>query len=149
MVSKTVGTLGNHYVAVETVDAGHDDDRDEDVVEFHRDTTLPTMLTICVATCWCASLAVRFMEDTADSLRLITTDVDVNNDDVDLCCGPRKLFATPTTAWQSGSGGSIAGTAYNTIEDSARNFTAIGIDENYAFEFINWTTRKRASVDLP
>ena len=152
MVSKTVGTLGNHYVAVETVDADTTMIVTKMSTEFHRDTTLPTVFDdLRRDVLVCVSGGQIYMEDTADSLRLITTDVDVNND-VDLCAVDReqKLFIADYGMAISGSGGSIAGTAYNTIEDSARNFTAIGIDENYVFEFINsdYSQNERQSIYL-
>lgn len=139
LTSKTVGTMGSHYVSVETVDADSTMIVTKLSTEFTRDTTLPTIfddlrrdVLVVVAG------GLIHMEDTADSLRLISTDVDVNND-VDLCAVDReqKLFIADYGMAISGSGGTIAGTAYNTIEDVSRNFTGIGIDTNYVFEFIN------------
>lgn len=152
LVSKTVGTLGSHYVAVETIDASTTMIVTKMSTEFTRDTTLPTVFDdlrrdVLVA----VSNGLIYMEDTADSLRLVDTDIDVNNN-VDLCAVDReqKLFIADYGLALNGSGGTIAGTAYNTIEDPSRNFTGLGIDTNYVFEFINsdYSQNERQTIYL-
>lgn len=137
--SDTVGTLGNHYVAVQTVDADNTIVTTKLSTEFHRDLNLPTVFDdlrrdILVA----VSNGLIYMEDTADSMRLVDTDTDVSNG-VDLCAVDReqKLFIADYGVAVSRSGGGIAGTAYNTLTDAGANFTALGIDTNFVFEFIN------------
>lgn len=137
--SLTVGTLSSHGAAVTTVDPSDTMVVTNISTEFSRDMTLPTVFhdlrrDILVA----VADGLIWMEDTADSMRLVDTATDVA-DDIDLCAVDReqKLFIADYGIAISTTGGSIAGTAYNTLTDGSMNFTALGIDTNFVFEFIN------------
>jgi len=79
-----------------------------------------------------------FMEDNADSLRLITTDLNLNPN-VELTATDReqKLYIADYGITVTGSGASVAATDYNELTDGAKNFPALGVTENFALEIVD------------
>ena len=139
MAIVSASTLSNHYVSTRTISADESIFMTQISTEFGRDTSLPTVFDdlrrdVLVA----VSNGLIYMEDTADSLKLIDTDVDVSAG-VDLVAADREqlLYIADYGVAINGSGASIAGDSYNELTDSSRNFTALGIDANYVMEFLN------------
>lgn len=134
-----VGTLQSHYVSVDSESANQSLLVTKIATEFGRDMNLPTVFDdlrrdVLVA----VSNGQIYMEDTVDSLKLIDTgDVDVSSG-VDLVAADREqlLYIADYGVAINGRGATIAGSAYNSLTDTSRNFTALGIDTNYVMQFI-------------
>lgn len=78
-----------------------------------------------------------WMEDTADTLRKITTDLDLN-DNVDLVAVDReqKLYIADYGTTVSGTTATID-SPYSSLVDTSKNFTTLGVTTNFVLQFIN------------